>query len=48
MHTHAPLPLRVQSDVFGSTFDLGTAGAADLPKDILIPGAPNSAPPPPL
>ncbi len=32
------LPARWQGDIFGSTFDLATAGAQDLPRDILVPG----------
>lgn len=27
-----------QGDLFGASFSLDTAGVADLPKDILIPG----------
>ena len=34
-HALFPMP---QCDMFGSTFSLASAGAADLPKDILIPG----------
>ena len=28
----------MQGDMFGATFSLGTAGVADLPRDMLIPG----------
>jgi hypothetical protein len=37
----------LQGDMFGSTFSLQTAGVADLPKDMLIPGKPPLSPPTP-